>query len=197
MAPEVVSLTGGAASGRAQPDAAPPAASPPMGGAASGRALPDAARQDAAPPVARRDAAPPIAAHPIAPSITAPLRTAQFLSQEKVIERTRHHLPHWKQDGTTCFVTFRLADSLPQEKLWQLRDERNVWMAAHPEFVRWRESARIDTTMGGAASGRAHPPAARQDAAPPVAPSPMGGAASGRAPNAARQDAAPPTPYPL
>lgn len=27
------------------------------------------------------------------------------------------HLPHWRQDGATYFVTFRLADSLPQSQL--------------------------------------------------------------------------------
>ncbi len=190
MAHGVDLLMGGAASGRtpnaARRDAAPPTAAhpittSPMGGAASGRA-PDPAQQDAAPPDARRDAAPPIATHPIVPSPRAP----QFLSQEKVIERTCHHLPHWEQDGTTCFVTFRLADSLPKEKLAQLREERDVWLAAHPEFVRWRDSARIDTLMGGAASGRA-PISARRDASPPIA-------RQDAAPPVARRDAAPPAP---
>ncbi|MEI8243097.1 MAG: transposase [bacterium] len=42
-------------------------------------------------------------------------------------------LPHWRQAGTTYFVTFRLADSLPQEKLAQWRNERGLWLKAHPE----------------------------------------------------------------
>jgi REP element-mobilizing transposase RayT len=42
-------------------------------------------------------------------------------------------LPHWRQEGTTYFVTFRLADSLPREKLNQLRVERDLWMQTHPE----------------------------------------------------------------
>lgn len=42
-------------------------------------------------------------------------------------------LPHWRQDGTTYFVTFRLADALPQEKLTQWNFEREEWMKAHPE----------------------------------------------------------------
>ena len=42
-------------------------------------------------------------------------------------------LPHWRQEGTTYFVTFRLADSLPQEKLQQWREERAKWQADHPE----------------------------------------------------------------
>ena len=42
-------------------------------------------------------------------------------------------LPHWRQEGTTYFVTFRLADSLPQEKLKQWQAERAQWLTEHPE----------------------------------------------------------------
>jgi REP element-mobilizing transposase RayT len=42
-------------------------------------------------------------------------------------------LPHWRQDRTTYFVTFRLADALPQEKLWQWQTERQQWLKDHPE----------------------------------------------------------------
>jgi REP element-mobilizing transposase RayT len=34
-------------------------------------------------------------------------------------------LPHWRQDGCTYFVTFRLADSLPRHRLEELRTLRN------------------------------------------------------------------------
>ena len=37
-------------------------------------------------------------------------------------------LPHWRQDGATYFVTFRLHDSLPQEKLQELRDFKLDWL---------------------------------------------------------------------
>ena len=37
------------------------------------------------------------------------------------------HLPHWRQDGASYFVTFRLADSLPQEKLQELRLLKEAW----------------------------------------------------------------------
>jgi type I restriction enzyme R subunit len=43
------------------------------------------------------------------------------------------HLPHWCQQGTIYFVTFRLADSLPQSKLHQWTEERERWMREHPE----------------------------------------------------------------
>jgi REP element-mobilizing transposase RayT len=38
--------------------------------------------------------------------------------------RSRGYLPHWECDHAVYFVTFRLADSLPQELLARLRQER-------------------------------------------------------------------------
>jgi len=43
------------------------------------------------------------------------------------------NLPHWRQDGTTYFVTFRLADSLPKEKLKAWKQERDEWLVANPK----------------------------------------------------------------
>lgn len=39
----------------------------------------------------------------------------------------RRHLPHWRQEGVTYFVTFRLADALPQTKLRELAALREEW----------------------------------------------------------------------
>lgn len=41
-------------------------------------------------------------------------------------------LPHWRQEGATYFVTFRLADSLPQAKLRALRQFKAEWERQHP-----------------------------------------------------------------
>ncbi len=41
------------------------------------------------------------------------------------------HLPHWRQDGATYFVTFRLADSLPQGKLHELETLKCEFAARH------------------------------------------------------------------
>ena len=41
-------------------------------------------------------------------------------------------LPHWRQDGATYFVTFRLHDSLPQSKLQELRSIKADWQRRHP-----------------------------------------------------------------
>jgi putative transposase len=41
------------------------------------------------------------------------------------------HLPHWRQDGATYFVTFRLKDSLPKVKLDELASLRREWEKIH------------------------------------------------------------------
>ena len=50
-------------------------------------------------------------------------------------ETTTHrgNLPHWQQDGRYYFVTWRTADSLPQEKLAQLQREKKEWLNKNPE----------------------------------------------------------------
>ncbi len=45
---------------------------------------------------------------------------------------TRRHLPHWRQDGATYFVTFRLADSLPHAKRVELEALRAEWLKQCP-----------------------------------------------------------------
>jgi len=42
------------------------------------------------------------------------------------------NLPHWRQDYCIYFVTFRLADSLPQERLHQWLRDRDAWLARNP-----------------------------------------------------------------
>src|SRR5690349_8044648 len=41
-------------------------------------------------------------------------------------------LPHWRQEGATYFVTFRLADSLPASKLREYRAFKSEWQRLHP-----------------------------------------------------------------
>ena len=47
------------------------------------------------------------------------------------VRKYRRHLPHWIQDGATYFITFRLADSLPAEKLRELEAFRERWLCEH------------------------------------------------------------------
>ncbi len=57
----------------------------------------------------------------------------RFLSEWSKIRKTRNRLPHWQSGQTACFITFRLADSLPDELLARWRRERDAWLAQHPK----------------------------------------------------------------
>jgi hypothetical protein len=48
-------------------------------------------------------------------------------------QKSRRNLPHWQQAGCTYFVTFRLADSLPQSKWKVWQEEREIWLKFHPQ----------------------------------------------------------------
>jgi REP element-mobilizing transposase RayT len=56
----------------------------------------------------------------------------QYFNPYAPIDIYLESLPHWRQQGTTYFVTFRLADSLPAVKLQQWRAERHAWLAVNP-----------------------------------------------------------------
>jgi carbamoylphosphate synthase large subunit/REP element-mobilizing transposase RayT len=49
------------------------------------------------------------------------------------IRKTRRNLPHWQQEGVTYFVTFRLADAVPQTVLRQWKEDLETWHKFHPE----------------------------------------------------------------
>jgi putative transposase len=62
----------------------------------------------------------------------------------------RRHLPHWRQDGATYFITFRTADSIPSAKAHELRllkreldfvpdEERSRLESAWREFMKLME----------------------------------------------------------
>lgn len=55
------------------------------------------------------------------------------LDWDKAITVKQRHLPHWRQEGATYFVTFRLGDSLPAHILAQWHEELEVWLRLHPE----------------------------------------------------------------
>ena len=56
-----------------------------------------------------------------------PFRGFDSLETVRIYKR---HMPHWRQDGCTYFVTFRLADSIPRKVLEVWAHERAVWFAA-------------------------------------------------------------------
>jgi len=49
------------------------------------------------------------------------------------ISTSRRHLPHWQLDGAVYWVTFRLADSVPQALLREWQAKRAEWLDAYPQ----------------------------------------------------------------
>src|SRR6478672_700626 len=49
------------------------------------------------------------------------------------IQKHRRNLPHWERCDATYFVTFRLADAVPQDVLRRLKEELETWRKFHPE----------------------------------------------------------------
>lgn len=56
-----------------------------------------------------------------------------FFDPAQPIGRLSGNLPHWRQSGVRYFVTFRLADSIPQVKLRQWQEEKEFWLKRNPE----------------------------------------------------------------
>ncbi|MFN8350724.1 MAG: transposase [Flavobacteriales bacterium] len=54
-----------------------------------------------------------------------------FFDEHDEVNVTRRNLPHWSQAGKLYFVTWRLADSLPQEQRAQLEADRAAWIRKH------------------------------------------------------------------
>jgi hypothetical protein len=55
----------------------------------------------------------------------------QGLRVDKPLQMYQRHLPHWRQEGATYFVTFRLADALPQSKVSELAGLRKELERLH------------------------------------------------------------------
>ena len=66
----------------------------------------------------------------------------KFFNPYEELKRHTTVLPHWEQPGATYFVTFRLADALPQKKLEAWKLERANWIEAHPKP--WTEEVERD-----------------------------------------------------
>src|SRR5213595_8694 len=65
-------------------------------------------------------------------AITAETPVFRALDEHGDIKIARRHLPHWEQEGATYFVTFRLADSIPNTLLTEWHDELQTWLKFHP-----------------------------------------------------------------
>lgn len=79
---------------------------------------------------------------------------------------TRRNLPHWKKDGAIYWITFRLADSIPQDKLKVWKEEFGLWLSHNPkpwDEGQWKEYDKrfgdpfekwLDAGTGSCALGR-------------------------------------------
>lgn len=56
---------------------------------------------------------------------------ATFFRPHDELHIHRGNLPHWRQAHVTYFVTTRLSDSMPQEKLHEWQHRREAWLDAH------------------------------------------------------------------
>ena len=61
------------------------------------------------------------------------MNTSRFFNPYEEIRFTENLLPHWQQKGSTYFITFRLADSIPAHLRTQWEEERAIWVQFHPE----------------------------------------------------------------
>ena len=64
------------------------------------------------------------------------------------INKTNRNLPHWTREGSIYWITFRLADSLPQEKLNAWRAERELWLKQHPQPWSDEDWKQYDESLG-------------------------------------------------
>jgi type I restriction enzyme R subunit len=56
-----------------------------------------------------------------------------FYDPNQPVKKQEQKLPHWQQGEVWVFVTWRLADSLPQSKIRQWKEERERWMKVYPK----------------------------------------------------------------
>lgn len=56
-----------------------------------------------------------------------------YFDPDEEVEYMSGNLPHWRQEGKIYFVTFRTADSMPQDKLKEWQVELDAWKIRNPE----------------------------------------------------------------
>jgi len=57
----------------------------------------------------------------------------EYLDPSEEIRKHGTRLPHWQQSDSMQFVTFRLGDAMPADKVRQWKDERTIWLRHHPK----------------------------------------------------------------
>ncbi|QIF05166.1 transposase [Roseimicrobium sp. ORNL1] len=57
----------------------------------------------------------------------------KFFNPFDRVEKTCNRLPHWEQAGASYFITFRLADAVPETLRREWERERSAWLIGHPK----------------------------------------------------------------
>ena len=104
------------------------------GTAASSRSVgvpPTLSRSAGVPPASSRSVGvPPTSSR----SVGVPPTGSPYLNPDQEIQKHKPlQLPHWQQDEKLYFVTWRLADSLPADKLNEWTRQRVEWTILHPQ----------------------------------------------------------------
>ncbi len=55
------------------------------------------------------------------------------LQEFSPVEKRRRYLPHWEQEGCTYFLTWRMADSVPEAVYRPWQEERKAFWERHPK----------------------------------------------------------------
>ena len=77
----------------------------------------------------------PVASRTGAPACSPEVSLFTPFDKDRPASITQRNLPHWRQDGCTYFVTFRLADALPKETLERWRLEKAEYLKHLPQPV--------------------------------------------------------------
>lgn len=56
-----------------------------------------------------------------------------FLNPRRAIDRHGERLPHWQQGDSLVFITWHVADALPQEAIRRWQAQRDAWRRRQPE----------------------------------------------------------------
>ena len=67
---------------------------------------------------------------------------SEFLDPNDEIKKYRTALPHWEQNDTMQFATFRLGDAMPAAKIATWKEERDIWLQVHPQP--WDDSTTLE-----------------------------------------------------
>jgi type I restriction enzyme R subunit len=56
-----------------------------------------------------------------------------YLDPYREIQKHSDNLPHWQQEDVLQFVTFRLGDALPIERVRYWKEQRRIWLLNFPK----------------------------------------------------------------